>query len=319
MSELERADQNKRRQAAALKLRLDAAAAEVLQALDQHDVAALLLKGPAIVTWLYPDSTERPYVDCDLLIDPKCTAMAQPVLASLGYEQQFDDSAMPLWWREHSTEWVRAGGGVTLDVHRTLPGIHVSPEVAWSALGRRPDRVLVAGYRAATLTLPGRALHVALHAAQHGAMGLQSIRDLERAAAVATADTWAQAAELAAELRAVDAFTAGLRLVPAGMTIADSLGLPRASSVDAMLRARGAPEGALALERLAQAGGLRARAAIVARKVFPPQAYMYQWDPRATSSRTALVRAYIRRPLWVGSRLPRAVTAWLKARRGSKP
>jgi hypothetical protein len=177
--------------------------------------------------------------------------------------------------------------------------------------------MLVAGYQVATLALPGRALHVALHAAQHGTMRSQSIRDLERAIAVADAEVWAHATELAAELRATDAFTAGLRLSRAGITIADSLGLPQSSSVDATLRTSKAPQGALTLEQLAQAGGLRARAAIVARKAFPPRAYMYKWDPQASVSRIGLTRAYLRRPLWIARRLPGAATAWLKARRNS--
>jgi hypothetical protein len=56
--------------ASATRLRIDAGTVELLESFDLTGVHALLLKGPAIARWLYPDLAQRPYVDCDLLIAP---------------------------------------------------------------------------------------------------------------------------------------------------------------------------------------------------------------------------------------------------------
>ena len=53
--------------AAAERLRIDAATAEVLGAFDAAGVDCVLLKGPTLTSWLYPEVSRRSYVDSDLL------------------------------------------------------------------------------------------------------------------------------------------------------------------------------------------------------------------------------------------------------------
>jgi hypothetical protein len=301
--------------ARASRLRVDAGAAEVLRMFDQAGVQAVLLKGPSIAGWLYAEGEPRTYLDCDLLIAPAAGRAAAQVLQSLGYRRSFDDRGMPGWWREHAGVWVRDGDGLTVDLHSALPGIGVAAEAAWSTLAADTDSVTVAGYRAPTLALPARALHLALHAAQHGVGWARPIADLERALAAGDDQLWITAAVLAEQLEATDAFATGLRLCAAGASLATRLALSTERSVDAELRAVSAPPLALGFERLARAGGNRARLCIVLRKLVPPADFVRHWDPRAAEGRLALLRAYLRRPLWLLRRAPRGLEAWWRARR----
>ena len=297
------------------RLRLDTATAQVLRQLESAHVEALLLKGRSIADWLYADGELRTYVDSDLLIAPRDFGRAEQTLEALAFTRVFDDRGMPSWWREHAGAWLRQEDGFVVDLHRTLPGLGVSDDEAWRVLAADTDVVLVAECPVRTLALPARALHVVLHAAQHGAGWAKPMADLSRALEIGDDDLWRCAATLAAELDALAAFAAGLRLAPDGVEVANRLGLPRPSSVDAALRATSPPPVALALEQLAQAQGMRARLTIVWHKLMPPPAFVRHWDPRARESRFALVRAYLRRPAWILRHTPRALGAWYRARR----
>jgi hypothetical protein len=296
-------------------LQLDTAAASVVQSFAHAEVGALLLKGRSFARWLYPDGRERPYRDVDLLVSD--VESAKLTLRSLGYRPEFDDGGMPLWWREHAGTWFRQRGGITIDLHRTLPGVTVCDEVAWQVLSAETDLMSIGGAEVPVLSLRGRAFHVALHAAQHGASWDWPRVDLERALAVGSDRLWQSAANLARELDATEPFAAGLNLLPAGAALAARLGLPSNWSTDAQLRARSAPSPALTLEQLAGAGSLSKRWAIVRRKLAPPPEFIRHWDPRARESRGALVRAYARRPLWLLRVAPRGFRAWYTARKAS--
>lgn len=300
----------------AIRLRIDGGAAEVLRGFEQAGVRALLLKGPSFGQWLYPGE-DRVYVDCDLLVAPGDVETAEVILESLAYSRSFDESRMPEWWREHAGTWLRDADGLTIDLHQTLPGVHAEAESTWRTLSSQSAAVVVAGYAAPALGLPARALHVALHAAQHGDAWARPLADLERALELSDDALWNKAAMLAADLQAVDAFASGLRLSSAGAVVADRLGLP-GRSVDAELRAATPPPLALGFEQLARAHGISARIQIVARKVVPPPAFMRHWDPSASAGRAALLRAYVRRPFWLLRHSPRGVMTWWRARRSAR-
>jgi hypothetical protein len=296
------------------RLRLDVAAAEVFGCFDRICVGALLLKGRSISSWLYEESDARPQLDLDLLIAPSDLVRAEEILASLGYRRTWDDRRMPTWWREHAGEWLRESDGAVLDVHHTLAGVGVDSETAWCALSRDPAAIIVAGREVPVLGLPARALHIAMHAAHHGVGAQQPLEDLTRALRAADSGVWQAAAQLARELDAIDAFTAGLQVDPDGAALARSLGLPSHVSGEAALRASSSPSAALGFEQLARARGMRAKVAIVGRKVVPPAEFVRYWDPRARRSVAMLIWAYLRRPLWLLSRAPRGFWAWYRAR-----
>ena len=298
----------------ALTLRVDHATAEVLRAFAAEDVAALLIKGASVVRWLYDDTTHRGYGDTDILVAPASAARSADVLTGLGFEPTLDETAMPEWWREHAVAWFSADLGAVVDLHHDVPGTGAGPQRTWDVLSRGAESMVIGGFPANVPALPARALLLAISVARAGARPVPARAHLERALAVLDDDAWRAAADLAAELEAVGALSAGLRLVPGGDALAGRLGLPEAVSTEVALWIAGAPYQAQTFERLAHAPGVRAKAAIVWRKLVPPAAFMRVRGP-GSQSRAQLARAYARRPLWVLAVAPRAFVAWRRARR----
>jgi hypothetical protein len=296
---------------------IDAATAELFSALARAGARARLLKGPAIARWLYHDPNEREYGDCDVLIAPEWLADAERALEALGYEREYDDRALPEWWREHASAWLRHRDGISVDLHRTLAGVGVPDPECWQLLSVNPGSLRVGGTEVLTLSEPARMLHVALHAAQHGAGRGRGIQDLNRTLERGDDQVWREAAGLARSLRAEDALVAGLALCESGRALATRLELPSAgAAIDARLRAAGGQSPALTFETLASAAGFRARAAIVWRKLVPPAEFMTHWDPAAERGGARLLWAYARRPAWVLRRAPAGLRAWQRARSG---
>ena len=300
---------------AADNLRVDAVTAEVLQAFDAAAVSSVLLKGPAIARWLYLDGDPRPYRDCDLLVPPSQIDAAQTALGRAGLNRAFDLEGLPDWWREHAGEWWSPEHRVYVDLHRTLPGVGVDDEAAWRILSADTETIVVGGQPAKALGLPARALHIALHAAQHGEGFHKPMADLGHALAGLDVTTWRGAAAVAERLEATDALAAGLRLLPAGRELAGRLDLPSVTSVEVALRAGTAPPVALGFEQLARARGVRARGQILWRKFFPPPGFMRRWHPIASRGRPGLALAYLLRPVWIIRAAPRGLRAWRRARR----
>jgi hypothetical protein len=300
----------------AQRLRIDAATAEVMATLAAHGVESVLLKGPALARWLYRDVDTRSYVDSDLLVAPHQLEAGEQIIAGLGFSPRIDAQRMPAWWREHAGDWWRPADGVLVDIHRTLPGVGVDPDLAWSLLTASADTVAVAGKEVPTFGLPALAVHVALHAAHHGPTWGQALEDLERALVIADDSLWQRAAALAERLDALGAFGAGLRLLPVGRDTAARLGLPAVRSVEFELRAGTPPPPlALGLEQFAQAEGWTVRIKMAFRKLVPPPTFMRHWWPRASESRLMLLIAYLWRPVWLLRSAPRALRAWRQARR----
>ena len=63
---------------------VDWCTARVVRALRDRGVRPLLLKGPAVATWLYAENPRvRAYTDVDLLVAPTDRETAEAVLAEL--------------------------------------------------------------------------------------------------------------------------------------------------------------------------------------------------------------------------------------------
>jgi hypothetical protein len=295
-------------------LRVDWATAEVLRAFEDRGVKTLLLKGPSVVRWLYATDDPRSYVDCDLLVRPDDVHAAEHVLEGRGFSPNVYEREMPTWWREHAVGWLRAGDGAIVDLHQTLPGVGVGPDRLWVTLSADVDEIDVAGFRTTTLTIPGRALHLALHAAQHGVAWPHVIAELERAVSATDEAVWRAAVELAEALDAVPALAAGLRMSAAGRALASTLDLPADRTVEVALRASSPPPVALGFDQLARAEGWRARLRIMRHKVAPPATFVRAWSPLARRGRLGLVLAYAWRPLWLLRSAPAGFRAWRAAR-----
>jgi hypothetical protein len=298
-------------EAAAQRLRIDYAAAEVLRAFEAAGIESVVLKGAPLVRWLYEPGEGRSYADCDLLVPPDQFDAASRVLAELAFEAELDEEEMPDWWREHGVEWRRVSDRTAVDLHRTLAGARADPEHVWHVLSQRTQPTELAGCPARSLDTAGLVLQLALHAAQHGGL-TRHVQELELALQRAPVETWGEAAALARELGAGAAFAEGLAFAPSGPALAETLDLPADASVEAHLRAKGFAE-PLTLEHFAQAG-TSTRLSIVRHKVVPPATFMRKWSPLARRGRLGLALAYLWRPVWLLMRMPGALRAWRAAR-----
>jgi hypothetical protein len=109
---------------AACALYVDRVTGEVVAALNDAGIAAILLKGPSIARWLYP-AGGRMYRDTDLLVPPSQFLDAASVLRSLGFTEQLEDfhpsertQAVEYLFTRAPGPGPRPGGGV--DLHRNI-------------------------------------------------------------------------------------------------------------------------------------------------------------------------------------------------------
>ena len=298
----------------ARNLVVDATVAEVATALEQKDVACIVLKGATISRWLYEDTASRRYSDCDLLVSPDHLAAAGKVLAWLGF-RAVEQAEVPRDRPVHGRLWMREGSA-PVDLHARIPGVGVDPSAAWSILSSHTERFEVAGAQVDVLRPSGRALLVAMHAAQHGPRLDKPIRDLERATSRLSDGVWRDSTLLAEALEASDMLSAGLRLVEGGERLADQLGLPPAGSTEARLLASRVPTHAITVEWLAQMPGVRAKVGFFIRKTWPSVAYMRAISPVAKEGGIGVARAYVIRTLHLVRASVPTIQAWRRARRG---
>jgi Uncharacterised nucleotidyltransferase len=276
--------------------RVDAATAEVLAAFATAGVDALLLKGAALANLLYVPGEHRDYSDADLLVAPSQLDAAERCLEKLGYSNAdtvtgVDDVGGVV----HAHTWIRAGStdSSMIDLHRWLPGSESPPAVAWDALLARTTRIDVAGRQAAVLDRAGQAMHLAIHAAQHGTAYEKPLAELSMALTRWATDVWDTAAELANEIGATHMFATGLRLLPEGAAEASRLELPSTAELDWTIRHRSArPRGTFHIQALAEASGLGERLRILRLALLPARTwirYEYRW---ARHGRLRLIAAY---------------------------
>jgi hypothetical protein len=298
----------------ARSLQLDYEAGLAIEHLRSAGVESILLKGAAIATWLYRDGEVRPYRDVDLLVSPSQLQAAIDGLAQLGYEQDLEGADEgELGPKEVD---LTGPGNVCIDLHHGLIGVSAPSGACWDVLVRRTTALrLSTGVSVPVLDPPARAMHLALHAAQNGPIDTKAVADLKRGLARVGRSEWKEAAQLAEEVEATEAFAAGLRMVPLGEVLADELALPRRVTVELALRTRSAPQEALFFERLAQAPGIRTKVRLLARKVFPTAVLMRANSPLARRGTPGLLLAWLAHPWRVATRLPPALLAWLRARR----
>jgi Uncharacterised nucleotidyltransferase len=305
---------------AARTSRLDEALVKLLDACDTVGVEPLLLKGAALARTLYRSDESRGYYDVDLLVAEADLPVIGEVLEGLGYRnvselQGVDDVAGIL----HAQIWSRLApeyGNLTIDLHWQLYGCEAPPQIVWDALSTRRELIDVAGREVRTLDRPGLALHLALHVAQHGPDDLKAAGDLSRGLERWSPEIWRQAAELAGELRALEALAAGLRLVPGGEAVATRLELPDADVLLWQIEHRGErPRGTFHMQAFTDARGLGERIQLLRRSLLPSRAWIVWEHPWAANGPLRFFAAYcahvVRAPAW-------AIRAWRFRRRKLK-
>jgi hypothetical protein len=299
--------------AAGVGLALEALALEVTTTFEQCGISSIVLKGPSVIRWLYPASTDRHSVDVDLLVAPADLERAETALTDSGFapfEPRRDD--------KHARSWVRPGESFPVDLHRSLVGVGVDDETGWEILFGVTQRLELRGATLSVLQPHGRALHLALHAAQEKRGKQQALRDLGRGLDLLELEVWRLAHDLAVELDALPAFGAGLRLLPAGETVAHQLQLPSRVTTEVALRTAGAPDLSLGMNHLLELDGTTTRLRYAASRAFPAPAAMRAWSPLARRGPVGLAAAYAWRVPWLASRLVPALRAVRAARGASK-
>ena len=300
---------------AAQTLVIDEATARVVTALSGAGVDTILLKGAGIAHWFYDNGDVRAYDDSDLLVDPAGMAVAEELLATLG----FVPVTPPERRAAHAWVWIHPDERVEFDLHRTLQGATKGDRDVWDVLNAETASIPLMSVTVRILNRPASAVHIALHAAHHGVAKSKPSGDLTRAVARLTDDEWHAAAAVAERLGAMPAFAAGLRLLEPGRRIADELRLPTAAPAAVALSVASAPPMALAMEQLANAPGLRAKGALAVRRLAPPARWMRAFYPLARRGTGGLVAAYALRAILLVARAGPELAVWLRTRRASGP
>jgi hypothetical protein len=272
--------------------------------LRRNGIDALVLKGPSIAEWLYPEG--RTSADCDLLVSPRDLAAARGVLVGHGYADVYA-GVRAGEGADHSTVFTDAAlGDREVDLHTAFPGFGAPPERVWAALYERRTAATLAGVPVSYLDLPARALVLVLHAARNGVRVARGVEDVRRALAALDDAGWREVAALARDLDATAALAAGLRMTPEGTALASQLRLDATDAEWALLSASGSTVG-LRLVQLRNASW-PARAAMVRNELLPSAAFLRQgWPVARRYGALGLVAAYVQRLLGIARRLPRAI------------
>jgi hypothetical protein len=282
--------------------------AELCWALARADVDVLVLKGPSLRLWLYPEG--RDSLDVDLLVRPADWAQAVDVLRARGFTASHAGRG-PGETSDHSEEFHRVDpglGGHSVDLHRYFPGIEATPEVAFGVLWRARAPGCVGGVDVWFPDLAARTLLAALHAARDP-YSAKATEDLRRAAAQLQPATAAGLIDLAEQLQARGALRAGLETQPSTRDLVEQLGLQGVEVPDEWrLRSEGAGLTALRLSHLQEIPWAQ-RPATLGRWLFPSPTLIRDRMQLTDASTARLALAYLERLKNGAVGLPKAMRA----------
>ena len=286
---------------------VDRVTREVITALSDQNINALLLKGPAIAQWLYPTGG-RIYGDTDLLVNPIDFSRAAEELTKLGFGEPIRGRAAHAHtYRRRDPE---TGNTFSVDLHRTLPYVTVAPGQAWQILSSGAERIRLGDVDVRVLGIPQRCLHIAMHAVQHASESSRPLEDLRRAIAAVEFEAWQDAAAQGRMLGVEDALAAGLCLEPDGRAIADTLGLTsRRRGILRIASSEAAEGAAYEVQRVFDAASFGERIKLITDGVLVSPALLRQKSPMARRGRGGLVLAYLCRPFQLVGRLGPALVS----------
>jgi hypothetical protein len=291
-------------------LRTERFAVDAAIALERAGIPTLLLKGPILGRWLYPDDV-RIYEDADLLVHPVSWGAALAVFDRQGFKAHPRSTERTQFGVTHARTLEH--GGLSVDLHRALPGLKVDGELAWQVLFARAEWQNIVGFKVRAPDRAALLLHIALHAAQHVSKPAPKPQDdLRRAIEIAAEEQWRCALELAQTCEGVTAFACGLKQLPEGHKLLERLGVKALPSLQHELRRHGDP---IAEE----IGGLlwfpsssKVKVATMRHMLFPGSEYLRNWSTLATRGKIGLAACWAWRPLWAMSRVPRAALIVLR-------
>lgn len=265
--------------------------AQVVAALRLRGVQSILLKGPAIRTWLYRDSPgKRGYLDADLLVPVSQLGAAQAVLSELGFEREDEGGMADVYtWAE---SWRRRTDGAVVDLHRTLQGCEYAPADPWPVLRAAAVEEEIGGTPILLASIPARALQIVL--VSPADRPWRRWEDLGRVLERLSAEDWRDVAELARALGVERKFGYRLSQSPAGPEQARRIGVPTAPrwwlrwDADQALRWAA---------WLAELPSWRARFGLVRQLLKPPTGYSaWGWATHVLRLAPGAVATLLRRP-----------------------
>jgi hypothetical protein len=296
---------NERELAVVRTLAIDHFAAEVVRAWREVGIEPILLKGPTVAEWLYPDEI-RLYGDADLLVEPERVWEAASVLERLGFSPLAERVAA------HAHPWHRPDGA-SIDLHVQLFSTHATPSEAWRELQQWTEVVYLSSLPVQALNLPARALMVALHAAQH-ADEAKPREDLRRALRITPEPAWREAAQLADRLGVLPTTAQGLALDPDGKRLIERLALVRGAAIADNANA----PLAIGVARFGEAPTARAKLGVLRDALWPSeQRLRREARQRAESARTGWLR--LDHVLSLLARLPATVWTVVRTTRTRRP
>lgn len=239
--------------------------AQVVDAFRSNGLESILLKGPAIRSWLYRDAPgERGYLDADLLIPGEGLGIAEAVLSELGFAREDSGESTSRW----AESWRRLSDGAVVDLHRTLQGCEHSAVDPWPILRAGAVQGEVGGAKVLLPSIAARTVEVVLISPADRPW--HKWQDLERAQERLPAEVWREAAALANALGVERQFGYRLSQSAAGAAAARRIGVPAAPEwwlrweADPMLRW---------VALLAEVPGWRARTGLARQLMKPPAGY----------------------------------------------
>jgi hypothetical protein len=283
---------------------LDEACRSVSTHLDEAGFDFIVLKGATIAEWLYPDPSQRTYLDLDILVAPQAETAVVASLEQIGYRPLLDERSLRPFSPDEQP--LRGPSDVMVDLHIALQGVHLPAEEAWEILFASTVLSDWAGTPIRALAPPARAMLLALHLAKRGLVDAQAARDLRLGLERLDEDLWREAHRLAARLEALDAFSAGLMLLPEGTTLARRLGLEGPQHNETRMRAHSVDHSAVALERFLTAPDWRSRLVLLRAALFPSAQWLRFFYAEQTGRPFGLLRVRVQRPIEIIARVPSA-------------
>ena len=287
----------------------DRQTATVCRYLREAGVSVLVLKGPAIGHWLWPD-VPRPYGDADLMVKPLQFEDAEAVPLSHGHTRTIFPESAGIAVEYYAPD----SGHISVDLHRSFRLVGVSPERCWSLLAADARSLELFGGAVPIPSQVGLAVIVALHAVWHGVEAPRGAEDVRRVVARLDITGWREAKQLAAALGCLEAFAAGLHTVREGSELAARIGLASVSKPEFRLRLGDRPPTSLAwLDLFSTRRSPRELGSVLLRELVPSAAEMRRQSSRELDSPLALILSYAVRLVRLAAAGPRGIVAARRA------
>lgn len=160
-------------------LHLSREMSQICEALKDHGVRTLLLKGPILATQLYGDLAHRTSKDLDILVCVDDVEKAEQILVQLGYELQ-DERILENWKKtSHHFSYVHKKHSAQIEVHWRL-NPHYDKSFSFDRLWECRNDVMLSHQVYHYLGNEDLLCYLTDHGARHGWFRLRWLTDIAR-------------------------------------------------------------------------------------------------------------------------------------------